>query len=171
MSHLILIGYMGAGKTTVGKECARQLGRAFEDTDYLIEKKAGKTVSRIFETEGEFAFRRMETEVLLQLESTSDSKVIATGGGLPLRKENREILKRLGIVVYLEVKTETVMERLKGDTTRPLLQYSDREQRIEKMLRERDGAYRLAADLVITADGTSPEQIFKELERHTGGKL
>ena len=171
MSHLILIGYMGAGKTTVGKECARQLGRAFEDTDYLIEKKAGKTVSRIFETEGEFAFRRMETEVLLQLESTSDSKVIATGGGLPLRKENREILKRLGIVVYLVVKTETVMERLKVDTTRPLLQYSDREQRIEKMLRERDGAYRLAADLVISSDGKSPEQIFKELERLTGGKL
>ena len=93
--HVIMTGFMGAGKTTVGKALAEKQKVPFLDTDQLIEEKAGMTISRIFETQGEEAFRKMETSVLEDLLKRNDQTVISVGGGLPLRDENRELLWKL----------------------------------------------------------------------------
>lgn len=163
MKHIILIGFMGAGKTTVGKRLAVGLNAEFLDTDSCIEKKAGMAVSQIFETQGEEAFRAMETQMLRELLSYEEGCVISCGGGLPLREENALLLKRLGTVVYLEVSAATVQTRLSGDTTRPLLQGTDAAKRIEKLLLERRERYEAAADICICVDGKTPKQICEEL--------
>lgn len=156
--HLVLIGFMGAGKTTVGQVLAEMTNRSLLDTDQLIEAEAGMTISRIFETQGEDAFRRMETAVLEKLLAQTDAAVISVGGGLPLRAENRAFLEQLGETFYLRVKPETVLVRLAGDTTRPLLAGPDAEGRVEELLSFRGPIYEEAADFVIDADARSPRE-------------
>ena len=125
-NNIILIGYMGCGKTTVGKNLARITGYTFTDTDEMIEKEQGRTISEIFATDGEEAFRKMETKLLEQLiQEQSTQLVISTGGGMPLREKNRKLLAELGTVIYLQTKPQTVYERIKDDTKRPLLQCAE----------------------------------------------
>lgn len=161
--NIILIGYMGAGKTSVGEMLARYAGKTLIDTDWLIEAAAGMDIPRIFETVGEAEFRRLETEVLTGLLDTADGDIISTGGGLPLREENRGILKKLGTVIYLQVEPQTVLERLKGDQTRPLLQAEDVEARVKSMLAERGPIYGSAAHRTVSVDGRTPEEIAGEI--------
>lgn len=168
MRNVILIGFMGAGKTTVGEALAKRYGLPLVDTDWLIEERAGMTISEIFEKKGEEVFRRTETAVLETLLSDPETKVISVGGGLPLREENRRLLKQLGTVIYLEVKPETVWKRLEGDTTRPLLQGGDVKQRVEEMITARSPIYREAAEVIVTADGRSVDEIVEELEERMG---
>lgn len=123
MNNIILVGYMGCGKTTVGKNVAKNKSFTFIDTDEMIEKQQGKKISEIFDKNGEAAFRDMETEYLKQLlGSNQENLVISTGGGMAVREENRKLLAKLGRVIYLKVSPEVVYDRLKTDTTRPLLQ-------------------------------------------------
>lgn len=157
--NIILIGFMGAGKTSVGDRLAARGGTALIDTDRMIEEKARMTVSRIFETGGEAYFRKLETEVLQELLKTAKGDIISAGGGLPLREENRSILKELGEVIYLQVKPETVLMRLRGDKTRPLLQADDVEGRIKSLLTERGPVYEAAAHRTVTADGRTLDEI------------
>lgn len=157
--RIILIGFMGAGKTSVGQAIAGITGAPFLDTDQMIEAAAGKSISRIFEEDGEEAFRRTETEVITGLLSGSGDAVISTGGGLPMREENRQALRKMGRVVYLKVRPETVLERLKGDTTRPLLAGGDAAARVRKLLEFRDPVYRQAAHEIVDADGRTPGEI------------
>lgn len=161
--HVILIGFMGAGKTTVGKVLADTMERPLWDTDLLIEEKAGMSISRIFERYGEEEFRRLETETVRTLTSLTEERVVAVGGGLPLREENRRLLRQAGIVVYLRVRPETVLIRLAGDTTRPLLQGENVEEKVEKLLAYRSPIYEEAAHLVLDVDGKSPGRIGKEI--------
>ena len=119
--HIVLVGFMGAGKSTVGRWLSRKLFWQLLDTDAMIEARAGMTISEIFAVRGEEAFRSTETEVLAGLARMRSPVIISTGGGMPLRAENRAALRSLGRVVYLRVKPETVCARLAGDTTRPLL--------------------------------------------------
>lgn len=161
--HIILIGFMGAGKTTVGRRLAALLGRELLDTDQQIERQAGMTINRIFETEGEASFRRRETEALRRLADRKAPAVISAGGGLPLREENREILKTLGLTVYLRVRPETVLQRLEGDHTRPLLAGEHPEETVRRLLEERGGIYAMAASLTADTDGKSPEAIAEEI--------
>ena len=101
-NNIILIGYMGCGKTTVGKNLARITGYTFTDTDEMIEKEQVRTISEIFATDGEEAFRKMETKLLEQLiQEQIIQLVISTGGGMPLREKNRKLLAELGTVIYL----------------------------------------------------------------------
>ena len=133
--NLILIGFMGAGKTSVGQAYARQYGLPIIDTDQRIEEAAGMAIADIFAAQGEDAFRKLETGVLNQLLAHTDHAIISVGGGLPLREENRALLKQLGCVVYLDVSPETVMERIGGDVSdRPMLQSEDVEGRIRELL-------------------------------------
>lgn len=162
-NHVIMTGFMGAGKTTVGKALARKQQIPFLDTDQLIEKKAGMTISRIFETQGEEAFRKMETSVLEDLLKRDDRTVISVGGGLPLRDENRELLWKLGMVVYLQVKPETVLERLKGDNTRPMLQGGEAGERVRSLLAYRTPLYQKAANLVVDVDDKTVSKIAEEI--------
>ncbi len=157
--NMVFIGFMGAGKTTVGRFYAEQLGKDFLDTDSVIEKKTGKTITAIFEDEGEEAFRKMETEILRELKEQVSNTVISVGGGLPLREENRKILKEAGTVVYLRSRPETVWERLKGDDTRPMLKGEHPEERIRELLNIREEAYEEAAHFSVDTDGKTPGEV------------
>ncbi len=162
--HIIFIGFMGAGKTTVGRAAAKALDRRFLDTDRLIEEKAGMTISRMFETLGEAAFREEETRMLMELLNEKGPAVISVGGGLPLRRENRRLLRMLGNVVYLRVRPDTVWKRLDGDATRPLLQGKDAVERVKSLLGDRGPLYEAAARLVVDVDGKTVGQIIREVE-------
>lgn len=163
MENVILIGFMGCGKTTVGLKLSYRLRRTVIDTDKEIEREEKRTISDIFATDGEPCFRDMETACLKRLLESTDGRIISVGGGLPMREENRELLHELGQVFYLRAKGETIYERLKGDTTRPLLQGDDPLTKIRTLLQERDPYYREAADVVITVDGKSFDQILDEI--------
>ncbi len=162
-NNVILIGFMGAGKTSAGRRCSRLLGWPLLDTDELIEQEAGMTITRIFAERGEQAFRETETAVLHRLLVNTDRTVISVGGGLPLREENRELLRKLGQVVFLRVRPETVLQRLKGDTTRPLLQGDHVEQKIQELLAYRNPIYAEAADQVADVDERDVREIAEEI--------
>lgn len=161
--HIILIGFMGAGKTTIGQTLARRLNRPLFDTDQLIEEQAGMSVSRIFEKYGEEEFRRLETETIRSMIFAEEDWVLSVGGGLPLREENRRLLKQAGTVVYLRVRSGTVLERLKGDTTRPLLQGGDVKTKVENLLSYRSPIYEEASHVTVDVDQKTPDQIGEEI--------
>ncbi len=161
--HLILTGFMGAGKTTVGKALSSLMSRPLLDTDQLIEAQAGMSVSRIFEVCGEEEFRRLETETIRTILDRKEAVVLSVGGGLPLREENRLLLRQAGQVVYLRVKPQTVLTRLKGDTTRPLLQGGDVEEKVRNLLTLRGPVYEEGAHLIVDVDGKTPQQIGEEI--------
>lgn len=167
MKHnIVLIGFMGCGKTTIGKVLAQELGYTFTDTDACIEESAKKTISEIFAAQGEEYFRNLETETVNELMETTDYAVISTGGGLPLRKVNADILKKNGFVVYLKVQGETVEQRLKGDTTRPLLQGENVSEKIKSMLEFRDPMYEFGAHMVLEADEKPVKDLAEEIRRN-----
>ena len=158
--NIILEGFMGSGKTTVSEILADKLDLELLDTDAAIVEAEGRSINDIFATEGEESFRDMET-ALLETASSEHFRemVISLGGGLPLREENRELLGRLGKVVYLRTKPETVYERVKFDDSRPLLKTEDPLAKIRKMQEERGNIYELAADYIIDTDELTPSQI------------
>ena len=164
MSNVILIGYMGCGKSTVGKRLSFRLKMPYVDTDKWIETKQETTISEIFAMKGEAAFREMETECVKCLFENKQDYVIAVGGGLPIREENRVLLKKLGKVVYLRAKPDTIYERLKEDVTRPLLQGEDPYGKICAMIKQRGPIYEVTADCVIDVDGKNFEEIISEIE-------
>lgn len=131
---LVLIGFMGSGKTTLGVKLSYRLRMPVEDTDRLIERREGRSVSEIFADDGEEYFRRLETELLEELAEKAGGRIYSVGGGTPVREENRRLLKRLGRVIYLKASPETVYERIRDDATRPLLQCPDPLGRIRQLL-------------------------------------
>ncbi|GET43743.1 shikimate kinase [Microseira wollei] len=145
--NLYLIGMMGSGKTTVGRELASTIGYGFCDTDAVIEKVAGQSINDIFKSEGEQAFRELESKVLGEL-SAYTRLAIATGGGIVLRRENWSYLQQ-GLVVWLDVPVEILLSRLAGDITRPLLQVPDPAGELQTRLAQRQRLY-AQADLRIT---------------------
>lgn len=166
---VVLIGFMGSGKTTVGIRLSYKLRMSVEDTDKLIERKAGCSISEIFSREGEAVFRDMETNLLRELSLNPYGRVLSVGGGTPMREENRELLQKCGTVVYLRVRPETVYERIKGDTTRPLLQCDDPLARIRELLKARQEKYEACADVIVDVDDENEalvaDKILAELER------
>lgn len=163
--NIILIGYMGSGKSTVGRKAAKALEYQFLDTDALIEQEEGMTISKLFEEKGEDYFRKKETETIGKLLTEAKGKIIATGGGLPMKEGNAGLLKQLGTVVYLKAETDTLLKRLSGDTTRPLLQQGDLRKKIETMLAVRGPVYERCADVVLQTDTMSFYEIICEIER------
>lgn len=161
---IILIGYMGAGKTTVGKLLAGQKGWVFIDTDAKIEEQEGRNISDIFAADGEEVFRDKETDLIRQFSKENLSQVIiSVGGGLPLREENRRFLKEIGTVVYLFALKDTIIGRVKASTDRPLLQGEGLSKKVEDMLLTRDPIYRQAADFLIETDKKTAEEITEEI--------
>ena len=149
--NIILCGFMGCGKTTVGRALAQKTGYRFVDMDGLIEKRQGKSVSEIFAQEGEAAFRRMETEIAREL-SAQSRLVVAAGGGALLNPENAALFRESGVIVLLDLPVEVLQERLKDDTNRPLLQRPGRNAVIRELYEKRIPLYRAAADLSVRAD-------------------
>lgn len=157
--NIVLIGFMGCGKTTVGIRLSYRIRKAMEDTDKLIEKRQKCTIGEIFAKQGEEYFRQLETQVLKEAVGKYHNQIISVGGGTPIRAENRELLKQLGTVVYFRVKPETVYKRLKTDTTRPLLQTDNPLESIRRLLDERTDAYEACADIVIDVDDLSLDEV------------
>jgi shikimate kinase len=137
--NVYLIGMMGCGKSTTGKLLAQQLGYQFFDTDDLITQATGLTVSQIFAESGEAEFRKIETQILREL-SAYTRLVVATGGGIVLERMNWSHMQQ-GLVIWLEVEPETLLDRLKEDTTRPLLQNADPQQTLKTLLAQRNHLY------------------------------
>lgn len=167
--NIILTGFMGSGKTTLGKWISKHTGRVLIDTDKEIEFKDGRKVKEIFEQDGEEAFRNMETDYLKELvASGKNNLVVSVGGGTVLREENRELLSSLGTVVYLKASADELANRLRYDERRPLLQGKNGDERRElivKMLAEREQAYTAGAHFIITTDGVYFPRIYQILYR------
>ena len=163
--NLVLIGFMGSGKTSVGIKLSYRLRMPVEDTDKLIERRQGRSISRIFGEEGEEYFRRLETGLLGELVEKGYTAIYSVGGGTPLRPENRELLRQLGKVFLLRVRPETVYERLKNDTTRPLLQCQDPLKRIRELLESRAEAYESCADVILDVDDMGMDEIMTMVEK------
>lgn len=149
--NIILCGFMGCGKSTIGRRAASRLGLEFVDMDTYIEKTAGMSVSEIFERYGEPEFRRMETKAAEEL-SKKSGLLIATGGGAVLNPDNVAAFKSGGVIVLLKVSAEKVIERLKDSTNRPLLMREDRDAAVRELMEKRGSAYMNAASIIIDAN-------------------
>jgi len=154
--NIVLTGFMGTGKTTVGRRVAEDLHVPFLDVDSAIEKEFGRSIRTIFETDGEAHFRQLESKTIKQL-AAHDNVVIATGGGALLYTENRSVLKKNGYLVCLTARVGTLLERLKDDLSRPLLTGDDPASRMEQLLVERKGIYAVCDLQVHTDDRTIAE--------------
>lgn len=161
--NVVLIGFMGCGKSTMGIRLSYRLQYILEDTDKLIEARAGMSVREIFASEGEEAFREMETQLLRKLAEKKGPRVYSVGGGTPVRTVNRPLLKKLGTVVYLRTRPETVYERLKNDTARPLLQGEDPMGKIRSLMADRETAYAETADVILDVDEMTPDQVVESI--------
>jgi shikimate kinase len=150
-ANLILIGPMGAGKTSIGRRLAERLGLRFTDVDQWIVEHTGVTIPTIFELEGEPGFRRRERQALLAL-CREPGQVLATGGGAVLDPENRRLIQESGFVVWLRTSVERQLERLARDRNRPLLAAPDRRQRLLDMAQLRDPLYAATCDLAFESD-------------------
>jgi shikimate kinase len=161
--HLILIGLMGCGKSTVGRLLAQELGMPFADLDEVIEERQGCTVREIFRNSGEEAFREMEAEMLRELLSASPM-VLATGGGAVLRKENREQMKKSGLVIHLHAEPEELVSRLRSESDkRPLLAGSgDLLSCLKKIIAVRAGMYEFA-DWKVDTTGRTACEVAREI--------
>lgn len=159
--NVVLCGMMGCGKTAVSKAYSQLYGVEMVDTDAVIVERHGE-ISAIFATYGEEQFRNIETSVTKEVASSFNNAVISLGGGCVLRSENVEALKQSGKIFYLRTKAETIIKRLKGDSTRPLLQ-GDLEERVNSILAKRSSIYESVADVIIDTDGLTPEEIAKKI--------
>ncbi len=161
--NVILIGFMGCGKSTIGIKLSYRLRRPLLDTDKMIEKEENRAISDIFATDGEGHFRDLETQCLKKLIQTEKNQIISVGGGLPIREENHTLLKELGTVVYLRAKPETIYERVKYDTTRPLLQGKNPQEKIRILMGQRTAIYEKVADVIIYVDEKDFDTILDEI--------
>ena len=162
-NNIILIGFMGCGKSSLGVRLSYRMRRTLADTDKIIERRKRMAVSEIFDKLGEEACRQMETQCLERLLVRKEPQVIAVGGGLPVREQNQELLKKLGTVIYLRATAETVCERLAYDNTRPLLQGENPEEKVRKLMKEREGIYESVADYMVDTDGRNVDEIADEV--------
>ncbi len=155
MGNIYLVGFMGSGKSTVGKIVSKKTGMDFIDVDQLIEEKERKKIREIFKEKGEQYFRAKEKETLNEITSKKNL-VVSTGGGLGADAENMKKMKQTGLVIWLDASIKTILERTKNDTDRPLLQQPY--EKIKKLFEERKKIYRMA-DEHIKVDGKTPEEI------------
>ena len=162
--NLILVGMMGAGKTTIGRMLARRLKRPFRDSDHEIEERCGVRIPVIFEIEGETGFRAREAQVIAELCATGGS-VIATGGGAVLSGESRRRLAEGGTVVYLHASPGSLWQRVRNDRNRPLLATPEPLKKLEALYAERDPLYREVADVVVETGRQSVRVLARDLLR------
>ncbi len=162
--NIFLVGMMGAGKTTVGKLLAQQLGKTFVDSDEEIQQRTGVTIPHIFDVEGEAGFRQRETNVIQDLVRL-DNMVLATGGGAVLNGQNRDALRGNGIVIYLRSSVHDLWQRTRHDRNRPLLQTADPRTTLKDLYEQRDPLYSQVADLVISTGKQSAHSLVMQLQQ------
>jgi shikimate kinase len=167
MRNIVLIGFMGAGKTIVGRRLAEVLHRPFVDIDKLVEETVGATIATIFETLGEEKFRELETDTIKSL-SNIRGEVIATGGGAIAKEENAKRLKEDGFLVYLYASPEVLFRRIGNETGRPLADKMEGQADMEVLLAQRDPLYREAADLIIDTSDKTIDMVEHEIFQAIG---
>ncbi|PPK49873.1 shikimate kinase AroK [Marinobacter persicus] len=160
--RVVLVGPMGAGKSTIGRMLAKELGYRFLDSDRIIEERCGANIPWIFDVEGESGFRERETAMLKEL-SEEPGTVLATGGGAVMRSENHALLKSDAMVVYLRASIDQQIERTRKDRNRPLLQNDNPEAVLRKLFALRDPIYTELADIVMHTDRKSPRLVVRQL--------
>jgi shikimate kinase len=163
-SRVFLVGPMGSGKSTIGKQLAAALGLEFQDSDHEIQRRTGVDIPTIFAFEGEAGFRARE-KVVIDALTAMDGQVLATGGGAVLDPDNRRLLSSRGVVVYLHCSPEQQYRRTSHDRNRPLLQTEDPLQRLRDLMAVRDPLYRETADLVISTEKRSATAVTREIIR------
>lgn len=159
--NLVLIGMMGSGKSTIGHRAAQELNLPFYDLDKEIEKKAHCSITEIFQQEGEATFRELEHDIIQEIVKKAPA-VIATGGGAFIEKRNRELFQKNSITIYLSASAETLFERTKSTTHRPLLQNHDPLSTLKNLLQKRHAFYE-QANFTITVDHLGPPEIVQQL--------
>ncbi len=159
--NIVLIGFMGTGKSTIGRLLAQKLDFEFVDVDARIEQQAGKTITQIFQSAGEEYFRKLEREFAEKL-SAGEGQIIATGGGFVLNPQNIALLRPKGFIVSLKASPRVIYERIRNEKHRPLLAVPDPLAQIGWLLEERDERYR-DADLLVNTDGKSPAGVADEI--------
>lgn len=162
MQNLILIGPMGSGKTTVGKQLAKRTRMEFVDSDHMIEERCGVSISTIFDIEGEDGFRKRETKMIAELCERSNI-VLATGGGAVATEENRILLRKSGFVVYLQTSIETQIARTQKTRNRPLLENVDAEKKLTELMEERGKLYEQEADLIVVSGERIVSKVVEEI--------
>jgi len=162
MENIVLVGFMGSGKTSVGRALADKLKLDFVDMDEVISREEGKSITMIFSESGEAYFRDLETGFLRN--RLKDKHIIlSTGGGVVLKEENRELLRKLGKVIFLNTPFEQILLNVKHDTTRPLLQKENAEQVILELMQTREPIYFESANIIIQTKGKSVKAIAEEI--------
>lgn len=164
---IVLIGPMGAGKTTIGRRLAKLLGRPFVDSDHEIEARTGVEIAYIFEKEGEAGFRERERQIIDEL-TQQQSVILATGGGAVGCKETRSNLQARGIVIYLKTTVDQQLARTANSTHRPLLQLGNPRQKLTELLEVRDPLYREVADIIVDTSGKNSNMLTKEIVASLG---
>ena len=174
-----LTGFMGCGKSSVGRELSRLLCCPFMDLDSVIEEKAGRSIPEIFATDGEAAFRQMESETLEDIAGADDAVVLALGGGTVMTRECAEIVHEKTLCIYLRASVETLVRNLSGEADgRPMLNTSsrgakrrgDRQTRIEELLSKRSATYESTAHITIDTDGRSVTEIAEDIRQALRGR-
>ncbi len=160
--NIFLIGFMGAGKSTVAKRLSSRYNLHLIEMDEEIERREGRAISQIFRDAGEPYFRDLETNLLRELENTKRT-VVSCGGGVPMREENLKAMRASGAIVYLSAEPETIYQRVKNVHTRPILEGHMNVEEISAMMAERQPIYQKAADLTVVTDGRSVEEICREI--------
>ncbi len=155
--NVVLIGFMGTGKTSIGRRVASSMGFKFIDTDDLIVESEGRTIADIFSAEGEDFFRDLETQMLESC-ARLQNQVFATGGGIVLREENRQLLSGAGYVIWLKSSAADILERVSRNRDRPLLQTADPLQTVENLLNEREELYASCSDFTIDTTGLTLDE-------------
>lgn len=166
-NNIFLVGPMGAGKSTVGRQLAKSLNMEFVDCDREIEERTGVNISIIFEVEGEEGFRKRERAMIEQL-TERDGIVLATGGGAVLEEDNRARLRTRGFAIYLNAPIELLLERTARDKQRPLLQTDDPKAKLIALAEEREPLYQQVADMVVKTDRRTARHVVKEIVRRLG---
>ena len=161
--NLYLVGFMGVGKSAIGRKVARELGFKFIDSDFEIEKQAGRKISRIFADEGEPAFREME-RAFIESGHPDAACVVSTGGGLVVQEGMSDLLKQKGVVICLFASAETVIERTGRNDKRPLLNVENPEERVRQLLAERESIY-MNSGACITTEGRSMSEVVRHVVR------
>lgn len=170
MSNVVLIGFMGSGKTAVGCGLARVLNYKFVDVDELIEKKQNQTIIQIFENQGESAFRKLETDTINKVVQ-EDEQVVSCGGGAVIDKRNVEMLRESGIFVYLKASTDVLYQRVKNGNSRPLLNVANPRKQLEELLHQREKIYERVADVTFDTTGKDVNEIVDLLGEEIKGRL
>lgn len=164
MSHIVIIGFMGSGKTRVGKRLSKDLNIPFIDVDRVIVKKMNLSVKEIFDRFGEPFYRALETTVIKALIDDPEQKIISLGAGIPMQEQNDKYIKKLGTVVYLKGSYATLKKRLENSGGDPLIDGDDRDEKIKKLLKQRDPVYTKYADIEIITGNKTFDALIEELE-------